>query len=117
MEKLVSRLRELVFFHDSEPLELMGGIFRLMTPFHLGLEACSLSLMLTGMLSSIAALSGDLKARSLANLVGVTVPVALILTDVKGWDANCLPDVVFTLIISAWCLTRTMSEMNSRSTK
>lgn len=117
MESLLTRLRELVFFYDTEPLEVMGGGFRVMTVAHLGMTACSISLALTGMLSMIAAWTGKIRLRSLANLIGITVPIALLLTDVKGWDSHCLPDVVFTLILSSWCLTRTMSEMNSRGMK
>lgn len=117
MENLLTRLKELVFFYDTEPLEVMGGTFRMMTFAHLGMTACSVSLAATGMLSTIAAWTGNIRLRSLANLISVTVPIALLLTDVKGWDSHCLPDVVFTLILSSWCLTRTMSEMNSRGIK
>lgn len=117
MENFMSRLRNLIQYHDTEPLEIMGGVGRIAAPLHFGMTPCTLSLAITGVISIATAWGGNLRWRGISNLIGVTVPIALLMTDVKGWDSDCLPNVVFTLIISAWSLIRTMSEMNSRGTK
>ena len=117
MEKFFGRLRELIYYHDTEPLEVAGGFFRLMSFWHLGFLPGVVSLALTGILSLYAAYMGDLRLRSVSNLIGVTVPAALLVTDMMGIQKSCSHSLVFAMLVSAWCLVRTMSESHVRGKK
>jgi len=117
MGNFLGRLRELAYYTDTESLEIMGGIFRLLAMWHMGYSPSSLFLALTGVGSIVSAWSGRLSWRNLFNLVGVTVPAALIVTNLVGLHTHCQPEALFTLITSLWCLIRTMKEIHSRGTK
>lgn len=117
MEKFTSRLKELVYYHDTEPLEVAGGLFRLMSFWHMGFVPGIVSLSLTGLLSVYASLKGELRLRNISNLIGVTVPAALLVTDMAGIHSSCNQELVFSMLVSVWCLVRTMSESHTRGKK
>jgi len=117
MRNFLTRLREIVYYTDTESLEIMGGVFRVLAMWHMGYSHSSLFLALTGVGSIFSAWNGSLSWRNLSNLVGVTVPTALIVTNLVGLHSHCQPEALFTLVTSLWCLVRTMKEIHSRGTK
>jgi hypothetical protein len=117
MGNFLSRIRELLYYTDAEPLEIMGGLFRVMTLLHPGAFPHSVSLALTGIISIVAAFDGSLALRNLSNLIGTTVPIALIVMSLMGPERHFHTDAALASAASLWCLIRTMAESKSRGYK
>ena len=117
MGNFLSRLKDLMYYTDTEPLEIMGGAFRLFALWHMGVSPGTVTMSMTGLLSIVVVFFGSLSWRNLSNLVGTTVPLALILTSVFGLNSHCHHEAVFATITSLWCLIRTMHEVKSRGYK
>jgi hypothetical protein len=117
MGNFLSRLRELIYYTDTEPLEIMSGLFRMLLMWHMGVSPSTVSLALTGVLSIVTAIMGSLSWRNLTNLVGTTVPLALVGTGVMGANPHYHPETLLVVIMTVWCLVRTMTELKSRGYK
>lgn len=117
MGNFLSRLRELVYYTDTEPLEIVGGLFKVFVVWHMGVSPSSVSLALTGVLSVFTAFKGSLSWRNLSNLMGTTVPLALVGSSIMGVNPHCHPEALFAAVSTGWCLVRTMTEMKSRGYK
>ena len=115
MNDFLSRLRCLLFYHDSEPVEFLSGLIRSLIPVMAGINVCSISLMMTGILAMWTSIAGSLSSRNLSNLISLTVPATLFAVDIiKGSEHPWSPTVALA-IIALWCLVRTSFEQNNRA--
>lgn len=115
MNDFLSRLRCLLFYHDSEPVEFLSGLIRIFLPFVIGINVCSVSLMLTGLLATWTSITGTLSSRNLSNLISFTVPTTLFTVDlIKGSNHPWSPAAAMAFI-ALWCLLRTSFEQNNRA--
>jgi len=115
MTEIVSKLKCMLLYHDSDPVEFLSGLIKSFLPLMLGANVCTVSLSLTGLMSIWTSLFGDLSARNLSNLISFTVPLTLLVVDVaKGLDHGIAVQLTM-MIVSVWCLIRTTFERNNKA--